>query len=41
MFHGVFQLAVCSVETRLLCGDLFKDSNVDVTGIEGTHPAAA
>lgn len=31
----------CSVETRLLCGDLFKDSNLDVTGIEGTRPAAA
>lgn len=30
-----------SVETWLFCGDLFKDSNLDVTGIEGTRPAAA
>lgn len=31
----------CSVETWLLCGDLFKDSNLDVTGIEGTLTIAA
>lgn len=41
VFHGVFrEVGGCSVETLLLSGDLFKDSNLDVTGIEGKHPAA-
>lgn len=34
-------MGVCCVETWQLCGVLFKDSNVDVTRIEGTYPAAA
>lgn len=35
VFHGAFrESGDCSVDAWLLCGDLFKDSNLDVTGIE-------
>lgn len=34
-------LCGCGVGTRLLCGDIFEDSDLDVSGIEGIRPAAA
>lgn len=35
-----FRGGVCCVGTWQLCGDLFKDSNVDFARLEGTYPAA-